>query len=83
MADVDNRVFNWIDEDGKTLTYKVKDFDDEQIKIFNNLANIELRRRDLAQKQEEISMLYQGYARQLLDLLGIGKDGKDKDNNSS
>ena len=81
---VDDRIFNWKDEDGKLHPFPAKDMDQEQLKVVNFLGEKGKVKLDLEHELMENMILYQNYAEQLVKLLGIGlEDGKEQDSKSS
>ena len=83
MADQEDRVFKCQNEKGDIIEFPVKDMSPEQVNTFNSICNMEIRKRSIEQQMNEIEILYKVYAEALLEKLGIGKDGKNKNSNTS
>tara|TARA_Y100000361_G_C11095112_1_gene308595 strand:- start:603 stop:857 length:255 start_codon:yes stop_codon:yes gene_type:complete len=67
----DDRVFNWLDADGKTQAYPVADMSDKGKEIFEDLARVEVERIRLRKLLKDQDLLFQIYASELKEIVGV------------
>ena len=67
----DERYFNWIDANGKKADYPVSEMSDKGKSIFEDLARCELERIRLRNLLKDQDLLFDIYARELKQDLGI------------
>ena len=74
----DDRVFNWVDANNETQAYPVANMSDKGKEIFEDLARVEVERIRLRKLLKDQDLLFQIYASELKQIVGV-EDVKKED----